>query len=137
MDIPWQDIHNSRAPSPPVSLFQDNSTAFITAITGYSDVDVVKEIAGLFHLSFFASSQSPQPLGSSQVKATLWCSSLTAPFDCTQGIELTAPLQSHRGPFEASHFLNSNANTIPPAGISACLENPCGHDTGGIREQLS
>jgi hypothetical protein len=34
-----------------VLLFQDNSTAFTAAITGYSDSDIVREIAGLFHLS--------------------------------------------------------------------------------------
>ena len=37
----------------------------------------------------------------------LWCSSLTAPFECTQGIVLTAPLQSHRGPLEDSHAFES------------------------------
>ncbi len=34
-----------------VLLFQDNSTAFTAVITGYSDSDIVREIAGLFHLS--------------------------------------------------------------------------------------
>jgi hypothetical protein len=37
-----------------VLLFQDNSTVFTSAITGYSDSDIVREIAGLFHLSVTA-----------------------------------------------------------------------------------
>ncbi len=37
-----------------VLLFQDNSTVFTEAITGYSDSDIVREITGLFHLSSVA-----------------------------------------------------------------------------------
>jgi hypothetical protein len=47
--VPWtyRDLVHGRR----VLLFQDNSTAFTVAITGSSDSDVVREIAGLFHLS--------------------------------------------------------------------------------------
>ena len=49
LTVPWtyRDLVRGHR----VLLFQDNSTAFTVAITGYSDSDVVREIAGLFHLS--------------------------------------------------------------------------------------
>ena len=49
LTVPWtyRDLVRGRR----VLLFQDNSTAFTSAITGYSDSDIVREIAGLFHLS--------------------------------------------------------------------------------------
>jgi hypothetical protein len=50
--VPWtyRDLDRGRR----VLLFQDNSTAFTAAITGYSHSDIVREIAGLCHLSVAA-----------------------------------------------------------------------------------
>jgi hypothetical protein len=47
--VPWtyRDLVRGRR----VLLFQDNSTTFTVAMTGYSDSDIVREIAALFHLS--------------------------------------------------------------------------------------
>ena len=52
LTVPWtyRDLVRGRR----VLFFQDNSTAFTVAITGYSDSDTVREIAGLFHLSVAA-----------------------------------------------------------------------------------
>jgi hypothetical protein len=63
----------------------------------------------------FLLSQSPQPLGSSQVGAP----PLVLLSDCTLWVhprDWTDNLQNHRGSFDV---LNSNANTIPPADISS------------------
>jgi hypothetical protein len=43
----YRDLDRGRR----VLLFQDNSTAFTLAISGYSESDIVREVAGLFHLS--------------------------------------------------------------------------------------